>query len=118
MEAEAEVLGLTHAHVGGYLAVNWEFSDTLIESIVCHHDPGRARHYQRLASIVHVANAACHHLDYGSSGEVVKQPLKDPTLAKALWKLGLEPSAFQKVQELGQEQLEAADSFLSTLSGS
>jgi putative nucleotidyltransferase with HDIG domain len=117
VEAEKEVLGLTHTQVGGYLAVNWNFSDTLIESIVCHHDPSQARHYQKLASVVHVANAACSHLEYGSSGEVVQPGPKDETLAKALWRLGLEPSAFEKVTEMGSEQLEAADGFLSTLGG-
>ena len=117
VEAEKEVLGLTHTQVGGYLAVNWHFADTLIESIVCHHDPSQARHYQKLASVVHVANAACSHLEYGSSGEVVQPGPKDETLAKALWRLGLEPSAFEKVTEMGSEQLEAADGFLSTLGG-
>ena len=117
VEAEKEVLGLTHTQVGGYLAVNWHFADTLIESIVCHHDPSQARHYQKLASVVHVANAACSHLEYGSSGEVVQPGLKDETLTKALWRLGLEPSAFEKVTEMGSEQLEAADGFLSTLGG-
>jgi putative nucleotidyltransferase with HDIG domain len=116
-EAEREVLGLTHSHVGGYLAVNWDFADTLIEAIVCHHEPTKARHYQKLASVVHVANAACNHLEYGSSGEVVLPSPKDETLSKALWRLGLEPGAFERVCEMGKEQLESADDFLATLNG-
>ena len=97
--------------------MNWNFSDTLIEAIVCHHEPTKARRYQKLASVIHVANAACNQLEYGSSGEVVLPGPKDETLAKALWRLGLEPGAFAKVMEMGSEQLESADAFLATMSG-
>ncbi len=117
IEAEVETLGITHTHVGGYLAVNWNFADTLTETIVCHHDPAAAKHYPKLASVVHVANAICNHLSYGSSGEVVIQEPDDPVLSKALWKLGVGPNAFDKLIEMGKAQLEDADSFLAALSG-
>lgn len=38
-EAEKEILGLTHADVGGMLAVNWSFADLLVEVIQDHHAP-------------------------------------------------------------------------------
>ena len=117
VKAEMDFLGVTHAHVGGYLAANWEFADTLTEAIVCHHDPSSARRYVKLASVVHVANAICNHLDFGSSGEVVKQEIDDPVLGKALWKLGIGPNSFGKLVEMGEGQLEDADSFLASMMG-
>ena len=117
LEAELETLGVTHPHVGGYLALNWNFSDTLIEAIVCHHDPSLAKHFVKVASVVHVANAICNHLEYGSSGEAVVQEPNDPVLGKALWKLGIGPNSFGKMVDLGKEQIDAADDFLAVLSG-
>lgn len=38
-EAEAEMLGLTHADVGAMVAVNWNFADVLVEVIRDHHSP-------------------------------------------------------------------------------
>ena len=115
MEAEFETIGITHAYVGGCLAVNWQFSDTLTEAIVCHHDPSKARRYMKLASLVHVANAICNHLKFGSSGEVVSQTSADPMLGKALWKLGMGPQAFEKLVAMGEKTLDDATFFLEVL---
>ena len=117
LQAELETLNITHAHVGGYLAVNWNFADTLIEAVVCHHDPAQAKRYTKLASVIHVANAICNHLEYGSSGDVLKQEADDPRLGKALWKLGIGPHSFDMMVELGQGQLSDADAFLGMLAG-
>lgn len=38
-EVEQELLGLTHADVGGMVAVNWSFADVLVEVIRDHHHP-------------------------------------------------------------------------------
>jgi len=38
-EAEAELLGLTHADVGAMVAVDWNFPDMLVEVIRDHHSP-------------------------------------------------------------------------------
>ena len=38
-EVETELLGLTHANVGGMVAVNWGFADVLVEVIRDHHSP-------------------------------------------------------------------------------
>ncbi len=117
VEVEQDLLGINHAHLGGYLAVNWNFSDMLAEAIVCHHDPFKARSYPRLASAIHVANAICNHLSYGSSGEVVRQDPDDPALYKSLLKLGVGPHVLENLIELGEAQLGSADAFLSALMG-
>jgi len=38
-EVETELLGLTHADVGAMVAVNWNFSELLVEVIRDHHAP-------------------------------------------------------------------------------
>ena len=77
-----------------------------------------AKRYPKLSSVVHIANVICNHLEYGSSGEVVKTETDDPVLVKALWKLGVGPNAFEKLVGFGTDQLEDADSFLNALVGS
>ena len=39
-EAEYEILGTTHAHVGAYLIGLWGLSDPIVEAIAFHHSPG------------------------------------------------------------------------------
>ncbi len=39
VEAETALLGITHAAVGGMLATDWNFPDTLAQAIRRHHDP-------------------------------------------------------------------------------
>lgn len=39
VDAEARILGITHAEVGGLVAIQWNFPDHLVETIRSHHDP-------------------------------------------------------------------------------
>ena len=87
----------------------------MTEAIVCHHDPAKARQYAKLTSVIHVANAICNHLKFGTSGEVVSQGPEDPVLGKALWKLGMGPQAFGKLVEMGEHTLDDALAFLQVM---
>ncbi|HKN85383.1 MAG TPA: response regulator [Nitrospiraceae bacterium] len=56
-EAERQVLGATHAEVGGYLLGTWGLSDTIVEAVAFHHDPGRSTgHTFSPLAAVHIAN--------------------------------------------------------------
>lgn len=56
-EAERQVLGATHAEVGGYLLGTWGLSDTIVEAVAFHHDPTRsAGHSFSPLTAVHIAN--------------------------------------------------------------
>lgn len=46
--AERELLGFDHADVGALMASNWNFSDTLVDCIRCHHRP-----VEELRSVAH-----------------------------------------------------------------
>ena len=39
VDAERELLGITHAQVGAELAIQWNFPETLKDAILTHHDP-------------------------------------------------------------------------------
>jgi HD-like signal output (HDOD) protein len=39
VEAEQRLLGISHAEVGAMVALNWNFSDSLVDVIRDHHDP-------------------------------------------------------------------------------
>ena len=113
--AELKALGTSHSHMGGCLALNWQFPEDFTEAIVCHHNPAEARQFPKLASVVHVANTICNHLSFGSSGERVHQALDDPALYKSLLKLGVGPHVLDQLTELGQGQLKRAERFWEVL---
>lgn len=55
--AERQVLGATHAEIGGYLLGMWGLSDPIVEAVAFHHDPGRSTgHTFSPLTAVHIAN--------------------------------------------------------------
>jgi putative nucleotidyltransferase with HDIG domain len=89
LQAERAVLGIDHVDAGVALASHWQFSDTLRQAIVRHHDqdtPGAGL----LAAIVHVADAIVHALDLaGDEDELV------PPLSTVAWEaMGLNEEAY------------------------
>jgi HD-like signal output (HDOD) protein len=65
-DAERELLGTTHAEIGGYLLWLWGLPDSVAEAVTFHHNPSAcpADHFDALTA-VHVADA----LARASSGE-------------------------------------------------
>jgi HD-like signal output (HDOD) protein len=55
-EAEWEIIGFDHAHVGGELALQWRLPPMLVECITYHHSIREAQHYPVEAALVHLAN--------------------------------------------------------------
>ena len=116
-QVESTMLGVGHDQVGGTVAAIWNFSDIIVEAIACHHAPAAARRYPKISSVINVANAACNHLGYGSSGEAKRYDVMDSELTKSLVKLGVGPTALEGLVKLGKEQLEGANKFVSVLMG-
>jgi len=117
IDAEKQLLGLTHAQVGRHLAAAWGVDEAVAEAIAWHHEPSNAGKHIQLASLVYIANAICSQVEYGSSGEVVSHTSSDPMLGKILWKLGLNPQNFDSLVELGKSELMHANTFLDALLG-
>lgn len=55
-EAEGEIIGFDHAHVGGELARQWQLPPMLVECITYHHSIHEAQSHPQEAAVVHLAN--------------------------------------------------------------
>jgi HD-like signal output (HDOD) protein len=63
LDLELELFGASHAEIGARLLAIWGLPTTIVDAVHYHHDPGSAPEpVRRLASIVHVADAAVQHL--------------------------------------------------------
>ena len=60
IDAEAAVLGTTHARIGSILADKWALPMDLENALVFHHRPAQAPSGRELVSIVHLADIVCH----------------------------------------------------------
>jgi putative nucleotidyltransferase with HDIG domain len=108
---EHDVLGLSHADVGGHLAIEWKFSEKFQDCMLYHHDPRQKCRYHRLVCVVHLADAICRKLQYGSGGDDAAPRIDRTALERfALGKQNLEALIDTARAELGN-----ADSFLSAL---
>ena len=65
-QAEMEILGVSHAEVGGLLAESWAFSKNFQNCMTHHHLPRGTRRHQRLVCVIHLADVLCHQLEFGS----------------------------------------------------
>jgi putative nucleotidyltransferase with HDIG domain len=62
LEAEKNVLGVSHGEMGGWLAERWNFPNTLVEAITKHHSPLEAKENPELVSIIHCADVLANRL--------------------------------------------------------
>ena len=114
-EAEREVMGTTHAEVGGQLATDWNFSKNFLNTILHHHNPRLARRHNRLVCVVHLGNAMCREMKFGSSGDDLEPKIDQSVLDR----FNLGDRGLQILRESAAEDLEKAvedaNSFLSGL---
>ena len=110
--AEHQLLSLTHAEVGGQLATEWKFAEKYLYSILYHHTPEATSRYQRLTSLVHIADHLCRKFGYGSGGDEQVPDLHPAVLDRfALGERGM-----SMLTGLAEKELDNASSFLSALS--
>lgn len=111
-KAEQEILGVTHAEVGGQLAEEWKFPKNYLNAIAFHHDVRNAPRYQRLVCIVHLADIICREFKYGNGGD---DQIPEPD-ESALDRFSLGDRGMNILREVSEEELQGAESFLSALS--
>lgn len=56
INAEEEILGITHQEIGSYLVEQWNLPEALSEAVLHHHEPSKATTQQELTAIVHLAD--------------------------------------------------------------
>lgn len=82
LEAEMEILGVTHGEIGRWLLERWKLPAKLIEPIALHHAPHLAREAPLTTAVVHLADILCIAASIGDSGDA-----KIPPLSHAAWNL-------------------------------
>ncbi|MBC8317251.1 MAG: HDOD domain-containing protein [Desulfobulbaceae bacterium] len=55
-ETEEDILGVSHAAIGGYLVSKWNLPQPLIQSTAFHHQPTSAPKYPQLAALIGLAD--------------------------------------------------------------
>ncbi len=63
IQAEEQVLGVTHAEVGGWLAERWNLPDHLIDVLFHHHVPEKAEKNPELVALIHCADIIANRLN-------------------------------------------------------
>lgn len=66
---EKQILGVSHAEVGGWFAERWNFPAQLVDAIANHHTPQEARRDPCLAAIVHFADYLTRKFGIGFAPE-------------------------------------------------
>lgn len=56
MDAEMEILGLSHEQIGHFLMGKWNFPEPMCEAILYHHNPEASVNTKVLSSIVHLSD--------------------------------------------------------------
>jgi HD-like signal output (HDOD) protein len=86
VDAERELLGMTHADVGSLLLDAWHIPSHLVEVVKLHHEPEKATADPELAAVVHLADILTRALLVGDGGDG-----RVPRASHEAWRrLGLE----------------------------
>ncbi len=75
VQAEEEILGCHHAHIGHLLAERWNLPAPVPQVILHHHTPPEAGAFTRQAATIHLADILCRALEIGSGGDQRIPPL-------------------------------------------
>jgi len=71
LDAETNILNFNHTHIGSWLGEKWNLPDSVIDSILYHHDPLSTTKNAKQVCIVHIA-------DYITSENILSPIKKEP----------------------------------------
>lgn len=80
-EAERRIAGVSHALIGGRLAMRWKFPEPLVEAIRNHHQHSGLQRLDTLADIVAAADLACNKAGLAAGFDWTNEPSRHPVLA-------------------------------------
>lgn len=96
IEAERDVMDMTHAEAGKILLVKWQLPPGVSTGAGFHHEPDKApESHAELVAIIHLSDVICHKLDIGSGGDDTVPEME----RYAMKRLGLTPDIFDSVME-------------------
>lgn len=112
VEAETEIMGFTHADVGGWLCERWKFPVILVSPVRFHHQLEKAdAGFIQATSVAHLADVLCKRSHIGSGGDD-KIP---PPHHLALEHLKLKEDDLESIAEELQREEEKVKAFLSAI---
>ncbi len=69
VDAEKEVMGLTHANVGEWILDKWRLPPTIVNLVADHHRPAHSQERRELISSIHLGDILARALGIGSGGD-------------------------------------------------
>ena len=82
IDAEREILSVTHPEVGGWLAERWSLPPRLTAPVIYHNDFDPDRDFADRIAVVHLADIACRARGYGFPGDN-----RVPAIDRRAWQL-------------------------------
>jgi putative nucleotidyltransferase with HDIG domain len=78
LEAERDIIGVTHQEIGGFLGERWNLPSALSDAIANHHQPSLSTENKPLTSIIHLADymtqcLSIGHFDWDNNLELDKE---------------------------------------------
>ena len=66
IDAELQILGMTHQDVGRFLANRWNLPESLSEAIAFHHNPSASENAKTLTAVIHLADYMTQKVGIGN----------------------------------------------------
>ncbi len=101
---ELEVLGFTHAKIGGRLLRHWNLPPSIYEAVQFHHIPSKSKEFPLTTGIVHLADVFTNEMKLGNSGEFAVPPLSK----KICKELGFSMDSLPAFEEKAKDQFYSA----------
>ncbi|MCD4650643.1 MAG: HDOD domain-containing protein, partial [Candidatus Cloacimonetes bacterium] len=74
LEAEIDILGLTHAQIGAIFTKEWNFPPMIVDCVMQHHFIGKSLHKEMIA-VVTLANNLAKGMELGASLNLLVEPM-------------------------------------------
>lgn len=102
-QLEREILGYSHADIGGCLLEFWKLPQSIWEPVAMHHNPAGSGEFMLTACAIHIADAWVNANRIGSSGRRFDLEI-DP---EALELVGVDKDAIEYAARIADEQTQA-----------
>ncbi len=79
-DAEEEVMGFSHAVIGGWMMEKWRLPTVIVNMVADHHKPAATRERRELLGAIHLGDVTARALGIGSGGDQ-RIPAIDPAVA-------------------------------------
>lgn len=117
LQSEMEIIGVSHAVIGSWLAEKWNLPTQLVEVIEFHHNPDKAPEQSQIASVIQFADHLCKWREIGNSGDTIVPQLNPDTLKKLNVKIKDKKIDYEYYGELVDSEFEKAETLISLIQG-